>query len=284
MRIALLVAVLLTGSANAEAEAEAQAALEAQSTQAEVETYSHLVGVEAEEFLRTAEIVDRDNIPIGVTAPQRLTLSDGIRTVRAVWKTIDEYRPIRRFDDGGPPELGFRDSYESEVAAYELDKILGLGMVPPTVTRRIRRTEGSVQWWVEDAMTEGARRRKGLDPPDPSEWSKQIFDARLFHQLIYDADYENLSNLLVDKDFHLWVIDNSRAFRTQALLLRQDYLRRFSRRLVTNLRALTPEILEAKLGAWLTPKQREGLLARRDLIVGHAERLIAEHGEAGVLY
>lgn len=246
--------------------------------------YTRLTGREATEFLRSAEIVDRESIPIGVTAPVRLTLTDGERTARAVWKTVSEYRPIRRFDDGGPPELGFRDSYESEVAAYELDQIIGLGMVPPSAIREIRRTEGSVQLWVEDSITEGARRRQGVEPPEPNEWSKQIFNARLFHQLIYDADYENLSNLLVDKDFHLWVIDNSRAFRTQRQLLNTDYLRRFSRRLLVELRKLTPELLEGRLGAWLTEGQREGLLARRDLIVAHADRLIAERGEAGVLF
>lgn len=267
MWIALLFLALLTGPATAEADGP-----------------TDLEGAAAEEFLRTAEVVDRDSIPIGVTAPQRLTLSDGTRTARAVWKTVSEYQPIKRFDDGGPPEIGFRDSYESEVAAYELDKLLELGMVPATVVRRLRRTDGSVQWWIENAITEGERRREKLDPPDARAWSNQMFDARLFHQLIYDADYKNLSNLLVDKEFRLWVVDNSRAFRTQSQLLNQGYLRRFSRRLLERLRALTPELLEARLGAWLTPAQREALLARRDLIVAHAERLVAESGEARVLY
>jgi len=260
------------------------AALLAGSGVAEEPTYTRLTGVEAEDFLRTAEIVDRENIPIGVTAPQRLTLSDGTRTVRAVWKTIAEYRPVKRFDDGGPPELGFRDSYESEIAAYELDKILGFDFVPPTVKRRIRRTDGSLQLWVEDCVTEGARRRQDLRPPDPEAWTRQIFNTRLFRQLTYDADFKNLSNLLVDKDFRLWVIDHSRAFRTQKVLQNQDYLRRFSRRHLAGLRALTPEILEEKLGDWLTLGQRESLLARRDLLLAHAERLIAELGEETVLY
>jgi hypothetical protein len=243
-----------------------------------------LSGAEAEEFLRTAEIVDRERVPVGVTEPHRVTLEDSSRTARAIWKTISEFSPKKEFHDGLPPEIGFRDSYKSEVAAYELDKLLGFGFVPPTVMRRVRRTKGSIQLWIEDCMTEGDRRQQGLKPPDASEWAKQMYDARLFHQLIHDSDYRNASNLLVDKNFRLWVVDHSRAFRTQARLLNQDYLRRFSRQHLERLRQLTPELLEDKLGEWLTSRQRKGLLARRDLILQLAEQLIAERGEEAVLF
>jgi len=111
-----------------------------------------------------------------------------------------------------------------------------------------------------------------------------MYNVRLFHQLIHDSDYKNASNLLVDKDFRLWVVDHSRAFRIQAKLMNQDYLLRFSRERLESLRRLTPELLEEKLGEWLTPKLRESLLKRRDLIVQHAERLIAERGEEAVLF
>lgn len=221
---------------------------------------------------------------MGVTRPHRVTLTDGSRTVRAIWKTISEYSAKMDFHDGLPPEIGFRDSYKSEVAAYELDKLLGFDFVPPTVMRRVRRTKGSIQWWIEDCITEAERRKQGLKPTDAAEWAKQIYDARLFHQLIHDSDYQNINNLLVDKNFRVWVIDHSRAFRTHPRLLNQEYLRRFSREHLERLRHLTPELLEEKLDAWLTPKQRQSLLARRDLILQHAEQLIAERGEDKVLF
>mgnify|MGYP006970195849 CR=1 FL=1 len=85
-------------------------------------------------------------------------------------------------------------------------------------------------------------------------------------------------------DFKRWVVDHSRGFRTQAQLLNRDYLRRFSRRGLTGLRGLSAETLEARLGDWLTVGQRDALLARRDLIVSHAEDLITELGEEAVLY
>jgi hypothetical protein len=249
-----------------------------------VDSLPRLEGEQAEAFLRSAEIVDREAIPVGVTDPVRLTLSDGERTAHAVWKTIDEFSPVKRFGDGGPPEIGFRDSYKNEIAAYELDKILGFGFVPPTVARTVGRHEGSVQLWIEDCITEGARRRQGLQPPDADAWSRQIYDARLFHQLIYDADYENLSNLLVDRDFRLWVVDQSRGFRTPGRLLDKQYLRRFSRRHLESLRALTADLLAERLGEWLSVGQREGLLRRRDLLLEYAEQQVAERGEGAVLY
>lgn len=35
-------------------------------------------------------------------------------------------------------ELNFRDYYGFNIAAYELDKILGLNMTPPSVERKVK--------------------------------------------------------------------------------------------------------------------------------------------------
>ncbi len=94
-------------------------------------------GEEAENFLKIARVLKMKSIPVGVTLPQQATVTDGVRTARAVWKTIDEHSAVKHFDGGGF-ELGFSDSYKHEIAAYELDKLLGLRLVPPTVERRIR--------------------------------------------------------------------------------------------------------------------------------------------------
>jgi len=236
-------------------------------------SYAQLRGREAEEFLRTAEVVGREPLSVGVTESLRLTLSDGERTVRAVWKTIDEFSPIKRFDDGGPPELGFRDSFKSEIAAYELSRLLGLDFVPPTVHRVIGRVPGSLQLWMDGCITEGQRRREGRSASNRVAWTRQVYDLRMFHQLIHDSDYENLSNLLVDEKFRIWVIDQSRAFRTQSRLLNREYLRQFSVGSLERLRQLTPELLEDELGEWLTTVQRRGLLERRDLLLERAEEV-----------
>lgn len=122
-----------------------------------------------DDFLRTARVVGREPIGEGVTLPERLTLCDGTRTLYGAWKTIDAHMPgMVRMERGGW-EFDFRDSWKSEVAAYELDKLLGLGLVPPTVEREVEGRRGSLQIWVEGAMTEKKRRERGLEPRGPRE-------------------------------------------------------------------------------------------------------------------
>jgi len=238
---------------------------------------------EVEEFLRTARVVKTREIGEGVTLPQRLTLSDGERTIQASWKTIDEYAPVKNFHDGRPVELGFRDSWKHEIAAYELDKLLGFGLVPPTVARKIRGIEGAIQLWVEGAITETERRRQGIQTTDPDAWNRQVYTVRLFRQLTHDTDFNNTGNLLVGEGFRLWAIDYSRAFKTRKKLLATQDLQRFPVEHLARLRRLEAAELEAATGDWLSKGQRAALLARRDLVIRYADKLLAERGAKNVL-
>jgi hypothetical protein len=246
-----------------------------------------LTGEAAEEFLRTAEVIDREDIPEGVTRPQRLTLTDGVRTLRASWKTVDEHRIGLWRDERGGYQFDFRDSWKHEVAAYELDKLLGLGMVPPAVARRIDGRMGALQMWVEGVMTEDDRQEKGLQPKGPRQvifLHNQIHCVRLFHQLMYNTDYRNAENVLVDPDFRLYVIDASRAFRIQQELLSPDDLQCFSRRALERLKALDRDSIEAAMGKWLDDRQVEGLLERRDKILTLVKVRIIENGQGKTLF
>ena len=243
-----------------------------------------LEGQAAAEFLTTADVVAMKPLPFGVTKPFKVTLDDGERTAHAVWKTIDTVNPRHRPHSTDRTEVYFRDSYHHEVAAYELDKLLGLGLVPPTIERRIDGQLGSLQLWIEDAVTEAKRMKLELEPPDSRRWSERCYAVRLFHQLTGDTDASNVSNILVDPDFRVYVIDSSRAFHLRTTLHRPEGLRRFPRPVLERLLELSPEVVEEKLGPWLTPGQREALLARRDRLVELAERLIAAQGEQAALF
>jgi hypothetical protein len=242
-----------------------------------------LEGAEAEAFLERAKIVSREVLGIGVTRSERVTLSDGESTIDAIWKTIDEYAPMKKFEDGSV-EIGFHDSYKNEVAAYGLDKMLGLGMVPPTVQRRIGRDRGSLQIWAMGTTMEFDRMERGELPANPAERNRQIYDMRVFHNLIYDTDLANARNILNDPEGRLYVIDNSRCFRTAHELPTAGDLARFSRSLLERLRALDAGEIKKELGRWLSKKQIEALMARRDLILEIAERRVAEHGEDATLF
>jgi hypothetical protein len=277
LRVAALAAVLALPGA-----ARAQAPPPAPSAPAAVVGLP-LEGAPAEEFLRVARVVDRRRIGGGLTRPERLTLTDGTRTHGAIWKTIDEHRMGLRQLEGGV-EFDFRDSWRHEVAAYELDKLLGLGLVPPTVERRIDGRDGSLQIWVEAAMTEDERRKKGLAAPDVEAWNAQMHRVRLFHQLTCNTDYRNPANVLADGAFRVYAVDSSRAFRIRTDLLEPKDLVRFSRATLEKLTVLDRAALESRLGRWLEKGQIEGLLARRDRILALVKQRVAEKGEDAVLY
>jgi hypothetical protein len=233
-----------------------------------------LEGAQAEAFLRAAPIVDRRSIGSGITRSEKLTLCDGVRTARAAWKTIHErVMGLSKMADGRV-EFDFRDSWKHDVAAYELDKLLGLGLVPPTVERRIDGRRGALQLWIEGAMTELDRRRGQLQPPDPRAWNERRAAVALLRELAYDTDY-NVQNTLYGPGFRVYAIDFSRAFRISPRLLSAERLSRLSPETVQRLRRLDRATLEARLSPWLDGLQLAGLLARRDAIVALADGRLA---------
>jgi hypothetical protein len=243
-----------------------------------------LKGEAAETFLRTAHVVRKKALGLGITHSEQYTLSDGSRTHKAVWKTIDEFkRGVTSFEGGGVV-VDFADSYKHEIAAYELDKLLGLDLVPPTVERTFGRTTGSLQMWVEGAMTEADRKQKKVAPPDPQAWNAQMYKVRLLHQLTYDTDARNIRNVLIDPAFRIYAIDFSRSFMGYADLPSEKELTRFPRSTLEALKTLDRPTLDSRLGRWLRRPQIEGLLKRRDKILALAARLVQERGEAAVLY
>ncbi len=243
-----------------------------------------LRGEAAETFLRTAALVSKKGLGKGITHSDQYTLSDGSQTHRAVWKTIDEFKPGLTSFEGGGVIMDFTDSYKNEIAAYELDKLVGLELVPPTVERTFGRTTGSLQMWVEGAMTEADRKQRKLSPPDTLAWNEQMYKMRLLHQLTYDTDARNINNVLVDPSFRVYAIDFSRSFLGYTDLRSEKELLRFPRSALEALKALDRPTLDARLGRWLRGPQIEGLLKRRDKILALAARRVQEQGEAAVLY
>ena len=236
---------------------------------------------EMETFLKTAKVGAQRDLPVGITVPKRATLTDGARTHDASIQVTDVRKPVHEMTRS--TELNFRDSWKFNVAGYELAKILELNMVPPYVERKVNGQSASVSWWVDDAMMERDRFRKKIDPPDTASWNREMYTVRVFRQLIHDSD-SNMTNLLITKDWRLWMIDFSRAFRWSKTLPNPKGLVGADRRLLERLRGLTGETLHQKLGRWLSKPEIDGILARRDLILRHFDAAVRERGEAAVLY
>jgi hypothetical protein len=243
-----------------------------------------LRGGAAEAFLRTAKIVSKKALGKGVTASEQYTLTDGVGTHKAIFKTINVFRPGATSLEGLGVVVDFEDSYRFEIAAYELDKLLGFDLVPPTVERILERRKGSLQMWVEGAMTEWDRSKKGPEPPDIEAWNAQIYKVRLLHGLAFDWDAQNTQNVLLDPTFRVYAIDFSRSFAAYDQPRNEKLLDRFSRAALDALKKLDRPTLEAKLGRWISRSQIGALLKRRDRILALAAERVAEKGEGAVLY
>jgi hypothetical protein len=234
-------------------------------------------GAELEDFLRRATVSDMRTIPIGVTKPRKVTLTlDGVKR-DAAWRVINESKTgVTKV--GRERELDFEDTWRTDCAAYELDKLLGLGMVPATVERVIAGERGSLTIWVDNAVTEQERRNRNMLPPDPEAWSRQVFKMRMFDNLIHNID-RNLGNSLITDDWQLRLIDHSRSFRKATTLREPDQLARFSRSLLEAMARLDKGELRKRLGDYITVFQIDALLERRDKLLALAKKVAAERGE-----
>ena len=240
-------------------------------------------GIEIENFLTTADIIHMEDTDRGITLPKKVTLEQDSQRHFAIFKTIDVFQRGLTTLRSGATDVDFQDSWKTEVAAYELDKLIGLGMVPTTVERRHGPDRGSMQWWIENAMVERDRMEKGIRPPDQKEWNEQTYKIRLFDNLIYNVD-RNLNNILVTESWQVILIDHSRSFRSINELQSPNSMIRFSRSLLEAIEKLDEKTLEERLRPYLTASQISAVLERRDLILEMARDRIAESGAEAVLY
>lgn len=240
-----------------------------------------------QDFLKNARVVRSRQTSKGVTAPKRVTLSDGTLTHDAVFQSVDERKMVANLSGGGrqaTTEMNFVDSYRYNLAAYALAGMLGLDhMMPVHVERRWNGSSGSMSWFVTTLMDESDRIKKKIQPPNPTEWNYQMYRMRVFTALVRDTD-RNLTNVLITPDWKVIMIDFTRGFRLQAELMHEKDLARMDRALWPRLEGLTKDTVKQAVGDWLTNSELESMLKRRDLLVAHYKNLIATQGEAKVFY
>ena len=268
--IGLLTLALCAGAAPRVAVVARQPATESQSSKIWIGRYA-----EFEDFLRTAEIVEAKSIGVGVTVPQHAFFKPGGLAAGGVLKAIE------------PGILGgYWDSYKSEIAAYRMDRLLELDMVPPTVEVRVGGRRGrpaSLQLWVEHTiMLKDVQDRK-LTAPDGAKWNRQADQAYLFDDLIANTD-ENPGNLLFDREWNFIKVDHSRAFTET---LKQPFeigrmLNHIDRTLFDRVKRLDRAAVKREIGDLLETGALDALFRRRDEIVKDFERLAAQKGEANV--
>ncbi len=241
-----------------------------------------------EEFLKTAEIVKQVQ-PFdkreAVTDPWVLTLEkDGV-TKDAIWKDVEGR------------QKGFFENWRWEIAAYRLDKHLGLNMVPPTVERRFQGNRGSCQLWVTSMMSLKKKFDEKIKTPSYKVfyWNRAFYKQRAFDNLIANED-RHQNQYLITEDWRMILIDHSRSFRTakkftKKLIYDEKYkegptfiMKELPRALYEKIKSLNAEVIKGVVGEYLTDKEIEAMLVRKDLIVKWVEDRIKKMGEDKVLY
>jgi len=265
--IGLLAALLAAGLQNT-----APLAIAAQPQVRRPAVQSAFSRAEMEQFLLNASISTQREF----LRQLRVTLDDGTRQHDALVMTADR---------------NVQGDIYFNVAAYELDQLLGLNLVVPAVERTVNGERAVVEWWADDvAMMEIDRRRRNIQPPDADRWDKQTQAARVFDELVSNPwrssnpATASWQELLITDDWGIWLIDHRTVFRVSRELETPSGLVRCDRTVWRKLRALNRDVLGQRLGKYLTPEQLDALEARRELLVKHFDREIAARGENVVLY
>jgi hypothetical protein len=219
---------------------------------------------EFEAYIRAAEIDRFEDVPIGVTRPKRAFLKPGGLVESVAWKVLGPSR-----------KTGYWESYKSEIAAYEMDKLLGMTMVPVAVEKRWKGDTGAAILWLSPI-----RQWKQVQAlPKPLKWNRQAILLKMFDNLIGNPD-RNMGNLLVDDDWNLFLIDHSRAFiDAKDLPVKME---RIDRDVWNRMLALDEPGMTAALGAWLDGRAIRATIARRDRMKTAIDRLVKESSEAAV--
>ncbi|WP_409479410.1 hypothetical protein [Pseudobdellovibrio sp. HCB154] len=144
---------------------------------------------------------------------------------------------------------GVKHSAQNELAAYALDRALGLNMVPLTVSREIQGQNYTLQLYYPHQNSS-----------QNSEYnSPRLADMVLFDFIIANIDrqHEALRNALIGTDGRLIAIDHSRAFYEASQYqhpLETEYLPLASQKFKDQLNGLNLQQLEKTLQEYL-PKQ-----------------------------
>lgn len=236
---------------------------------------------EMEEFLLTAEVGETQTLSKGVTGAMKATLSKDGKTYEAQIQTVDIFKPTMKI--GGQTIRNFRDSYKYNIAAYELDKMLGSNLVPTTVARTYKGKKAAFTIWIEPVMmTEATRMANNAMPPNAESWNHQINRVRVFTQLIYDTD-PNLGNLLITPQWRIWKVDLTRSFRQFKQLEDESKLLTIDQDFYDALETLTFEGCKEALEDYLSGPEIKGLLARRDRILEIFDEKAAAEGREAVI-
>jgi hypothetical protein len=244
--------------------------------------YEHIPDAQMEKFLADAEITAKAGLQRGEQRAEIFELKSGRLNMRGVFKEIDEGRPRNG-------QAARR--YQHEIAAYWMDRRLGLGMVPPVIQRTVDGKKGSLRAVIETAIDvvsirsytgleqverdEALRRLAERYNLDLKELMGQAAKVRTFDTLIGNPGRQDEDRLWIPRDRKVALVDHERAFAgtvdvDQSLLC--EYLDPDFRLAIQSLQT---EELRDGLSSFLSEEQISAILARRDLILKRCSPAVA---------
>jgi len=242
-----------------------------------------------EEFLKAADIVKSEPVGEGVTAPWKLYLQKGDIQKKAAWKNPDE-----KIED-------IRDSWKHEIAAYRLDKLIGLNMIPPAIEREFNGKSGDLSLWADTKTSLLKMQENNQKIPDQAilQTDRMKHIARLWDSLIANAD-RTQQNVLFTDDWRMILIDHSRAFQyggkysrrlmygAKGIIKKDDggpfLIQRVPRALLEKIKALNFDMIKQAVGPYLTDGEISAIIGRIPLITAEIADMIKKNGETNVLY
>jgi hypothetical protein len=209
-----------------------------------------------EDFLATAPVVETRRIDIAGKKEFALELEAGGRRRSATFVALSAKQ------------------VDAELAASRLDALLGLGMVPVSVSRVVAGDSGVVAATPDHLVTERQRRAEGHGR---SNWCESGNDYQLMY--VFDALIglrgRTLDDIAYDRaGWRLVLLNNARAFPTSRRL--PDAPRgaeaAVPAALAERLAALDRDQLQQAFGDVLNKRQLDALLARRDQLLASWQR------------
>jgi len=288
-----------------------------------LETTGTFLGMSDElllERVRTAPIVRFKLNHGGSSLSFRAEFADGSR---AAWK---------------PMQTNMQSVPRKEVAAYRLNRLLGLHAVPPAAPRAVSREEllghlhpesleklprikaetvfgpdgrtiGTASYWIPVIKDSGFDTPEGRRqtqawltqgqpiPPDQMAMAAQVSNLIVFDFLTSNPDRYSGGNMKMSPDGkQLFFMDNTMSFYVDGdgYEKNRDVLfktQRFSRSLYQALDAVTVSNMQRALAEELgtpyeilTPAEIAAVISRRGVVQRYIASLIAQHGEANVLF
>ena len=206
-----------------------------------------------ETLLSQGDIIKVESLP-GAAPRTRVTVSDGSHEIAAL------FSPSKRNFPG--------------VAAYRLDRLLELDMVPATVIRTVDGKQGSLQFLPVNTVNESQRAESGLGSGASCALLEQWPEMTVFDALIYNEG-RTRDRILYDRsNWRLILSEHDRAFGTKKG--RPAHLKAASLSLhpgwVEELQSLTDDVLQAELGDVLGKSNMRALSTRRDRLLAEARR------------